>query len=308
MISKNSSVYDTWRHVFFVYPYWIVMAALGWQYVSALIAGRFTKAGAAGAYIGHGIALLALIPAIAWTVRVHPNQYVYFNELVGGIRGAEGKYELDYYYNSSQQQVKWILKDIPRVPGKKPVALSNMGGFGPNSLHNDTSSLGVDYQRFSGTDTRYWDYYMLFPRLLPEGLIKNKAWLPSSATHVVSVDGVPLSAVIKRVDSFDLVAGRAMQEGNLPLAAENLSKVVAKDPRDYNAWMRYGQVLASMNRLPEAVSAFQQVLKLNPEDLQAMEILVKIYGALGDASNAQLMQGRMMEVNTELQESYGEAE
>ena len=30
-------------------------------------------------------------------VRLHPYEYVYFNPLIGGVRGAQGKYMLDYW-------------------------------------------------------------------------------------------------------------------------------------------------------------------------------------------------------------------
>lgn len=308
MVYKNSSVYDTWRHVFFVYPYWVIMSALGWQYVGRLIAGRFTKAGAAGAYIGHGIAVLALIPAIAWTIRVHPNQYVYFNELTGGIKGAEGRYELDYYYNSSQQQIKWMLADAPRVPGKKSLTLANMGGFGPNCLHNDTASLAPDYQSFYKMDTRPWDYYMMFPRLLPEGLVKNKTWLPANAANVVRVDGVPLSAVIKRTDSFDLVAASAAKAGNFAVAADNLAQVVRKDPNNYYGWLNYAGALANLNRLPEATNALLQVTRINPEDIQAWQFLSQVYNATGRTAEAQQAQNRAMELTQERQDSEEGAE
>jgi hypothetical protein len=306
MVYKHSSVYDTWRHVFFVYPYWVIMAALGWQYLSVLIAGKMQKSGAIGGYIGHGIALLALIPAIAWTIRVHPNQYVYFNELAGGIKGAEGRYELDYYYNSSQQQVNWMLKNIPRVPGHKVVVMSNMGGFGPNCLHNDTSSLEPGYLSFSRMDTNPWEYYMLFPRLLPEGLVKNKSWLPSNASNVVRVDGVPLSAVIKRTDSLDIMAARAAANKDFQTAATYLQQLVAKAPNNYFAWLNYANALANLNRLPDCIKALEQVTKLNPEDIQAWSFMAQVQNAAGNAQAAQMAQNRAMELSSEEQEANGE--
>src|ERR1043165_482119 len=182
MIYKHSSVYDTWRHVFFVYPFWVIMAALGWAYLGDMIQARMAKGGEVKQrYIGHALAVLLTLSAIFWTVRSHPNQYVYFNELTGGIRGAEGEYELDYYYNSSQQQLDWLRKNITRTPGKKVSVLANMGGFGPNCLHNDTAYISPSYLSYYRRPTQQWDYYLMFPRLIPEGLVKNKSWLPANA-------------------------------------------------------------------------------------------------------------------------------
>lgn len=42
----------------------------------------------------------------------HPNDYVYFNELVGGLHGAYGDYETDYYYNALKKGDGWFKKNV----------------------------------------------------------------------------------------------------------------------------------------------------------------------------------------------------
>lgn len=59
---------------------------------------------------------LLFLPARHMAVN-HPNDYVYFSELVGGLRGAYGDYETDYYYNSLKKGVvgsrrTWIIRDV----------------------------------------------------------------------------------------------------------------------------------------------------------------------------------------------------
>lgn len=307
MIYKHSSVYDTWRHVFFVYPFWVIMAALGWMYLGNLITEKMAKGGEPKErYIGHGLALLALIPAIIWTVRVHPNQYVYFNEFVGGIRGAEGQYELDYYYNSSRQQVKWLQQQVPRVAGKQTLVLANMGGFGPNCLHNDTAFIATGYLSYYRRATQPWDYYLLFPRLLPEGLVKSKSWLPKNAAHVVSVDGVPLSALVKRTDTSDMAAERALAAKDYVAAANWYAQYVKSNPDDPMALLNYANALAMNNQLPQAVASLQEATKLNPEDYQAWGFLAQVYQAMGNAAAAQDANNRAQSIIAEMQEDSGE--
>ena len=36
----------------------------------------------------------------------HPYEYIYYNQLVGGLNGAYGNYETDYYYVSSDRGFK----------------------------------------------------------------------------------------------------------------------------------------------------------------------------------------------------------
>jgi hypothetical protein len=61
-----------------------------------------------------GIAiLLALAPGVLHIVRFHPYEYVYYNELVGGVRGAEGSFEMDYWCTSYRELVEQLNSDAP---------------------------------------------------------------------------------------------------------------------------------------------------------------------------------------------------
>lgn len=46
-------------------------------------------------------------------IRIHPYQIVYFNELVGGTRGAYRSFDLDYWGQSLQEAASWIHKNLP---------------------------------------------------------------------------------------------------------------------------------------------------------------------------------------------------
>ena len=89
------------RHFLFVVPVFAVLAGVGFdRLLSAMeIYGRAPARGA-----------LAVIAAlIVWNatilVRLHPYQYVYFNPLVGGIKGAARLYDMDYWVNVMPEAV-----------------------------------------------------------------------------------------------------------------------------------------------------------------------------------------------------------
>lgn len=44
----------------------------------------------------------------------HPYQITYFNQLVGGIKGAYGKYDLDYWGSSQKRAMAWLNEHAPR--------------------------------------------------------------------------------------------------------------------------------------------------------------------------------------------------
>ncbi|MFZ5692571.1 MAG: ArnT family glycosyltransferase [Pseudomonadota bacterium] len=89
------------RHFMFVLPPLAVLAGIGFDAVlDALSPQRWLAASAAGA--------LALV--FAWNVsvlvRLHPYEYMFYNSLVGGLEGAERRYEMDYWVNMMPEAVR----------------------------------------------------------------------------------------------------------------------------------------------------------------------------------------------------------
>jgi hypothetical protein len=96
VIVKQSTLYDGIRHLLFIVPPIAALAALGWR------AGLESRRP-----VVRLVAILALLAGVAepisFSVRNHPNQAVYFNPLLGGPRGAVGRFELDYWGNCIYQ-------------------------------------------------------------------------------------------------------------------------------------------------------------------------------------------------------------
>lgn len=44
--------------------------------------------------------------------RLHPYEYIYYNSLVGGLPGANGKYETDYWGAGYREAVYWFNKNF----------------------------------------------------------------------------------------------------------------------------------------------------------------------------------------------------
>ncbi len=103
IIYKDATVYSTWRHVLFVYPPFLVLSVYGWE----MMLMHKNK-------IFQLVALLVIVTlglkTEFWMIKNHPYQYLYYNELVGGVKGAYGKYELDYWTQSPKEAIEWILE------------------------------------------------------------------------------------------------------------------------------------------------------------------------------------------------------
>lgn len=280
MIYKKSSVHDTWRHLFFIYPFWVTMAAMAFP-----LLGRFIK-NEKLRWIPVGIALAGMIPTIIWTIRTHPNQYVYFNETVGGVKGAFGYYDIDYYQNSSLQCAQWVRAHAKRLPDRKIVIASNMQGF-DHYLGKDTSWIRWYYVRYNDRHRKEWDYYIGYSRYVSAEQLQSGHWPQPNAVHVVEVDGVPLTAVLERKSLTGVNAYDALVNNQFVLAVKQYEEYVQADPYDENAWINYAAALASMRDLDQAIVACQKAIALDPGRADFYQILANVYAAKGDQMNAQ---------------------
>jgi hypothetical protein len=100
--------YDCARHFLFVLPPIAVAAGV--------VADKLLDH--ARAPLARGAVAASLIAGIgsqvATMVTLHPHEYVYYNELVGGVKGAEDKFELDYWGNSYAEAVHELTKYLER--------------------------------------------------------------------------------------------------------------------------------------------------------------------------------------------------
>jgi hypothetical protein len=103
VIILKSPVYDAWRHVFFVYPAFIIIVLYGLQYLYMEVKKKMIFMFVLTLVIGFNLTLL---------IYLHPYQNVYFNFLAGkDMKNVKENFELDYYGVSSKQALEYILKN-----------------------------------------------------------------------------------------------------------------------------------------------------------------------------------------------------
>jgi hypothetical protein len=296
MIYKHSTVYDTWRHVFFVYPFWVIMGAIGVGMI-----GGFIKT-SARSWVPQAIAVAGLLPAIVWTFYSHPNQYVYFNELAGGIKGAFGYYDTDYYQNGGLQAANWIIKNAPPVNGRKIIVKSNLSGI-EHYFSADTARFAASYGRYNERSTFDWDYFITYPRYVPAEVLQQDKWPPANAVYKVEVKGVPLMAVLQR-KSNECVAGyEAVRNNNFPLAVEKYGAFLQKDQSDDVPFYMYSMALANTGQIDPAVAAAKKAAEMDPSNIEYLQLLARLYQAKGDMQNAQATANRANELIMAQQEN-----
>jgi hypothetical protein len=143
--------YDCIRHFTFVLPVAAAIAGLTLNHILSVVrrygvAARGAFAAVLLSYLGwHG----------AFMAELHPDQYVYYNQLVGGVDGAQNRYELDYWGNSYREAVKRLaayLQDEEEKTGVyKPYKVfvcaegSSAAYFFPKTLKLATNAREADF-------------------------------------------------------------------------------------------------------------------------------------------------------------------
>jgi len=99
------------RHFTFVVPPLAVLAGIGCDaLIAALARWRAPAAVAAGLAVGAGLLWNAVT-----LVRLHPYEYLFYNQLVGGLPGATGRYATDYWTNSMPEAVRALEALLTRA-------------------------------------------------------------------------------------------------------------------------------------------------------------------------------------------------
>jgi len=87
-ISMHVNLYNNLRQLFFIFPPLFLVAGLGLDWLLARIQRpnfRFL------------VLFLILLPGLYANIMLYPYQYIYYNQLIGGVHGAYRVYELDYW-------------------------------------------------------------------------------------------------------------------------------------------------------------------------------------------------------------------
>ena len=114
-------LYDGIRHVLFVIPPLAVLAGVTVASFVAWARPRWARVAVAAALT----ASVVVTAADMW--RLHPYESVYFNRSVaGGLHGAFGRFETDYWGQSYKEGVEWLAANYERAkPGRTRVANCN---------------------------------------------------------------------------------------------------------------------------------------------------------------------------------------
>lgn len=117
-VVANVTSYDGIRHVLFAVPSLAVVSAFG----LTMLLKRLHTRPVFGSLVGLAVAI-SFIAVLRTMVGLHPNQYVYYNRFVGGLSGAAGQFETDYWGNSYAEALRLLAARLERKrsPTRVPI-------------------------------------------------------------------------------------------------------------------------------------------------------------------------------------------
>jgi hypothetical protein len=175
------TLYDSIRHMYFIVPPIAVLAAAGWDLMLAS-SRRHVALAAAGALA------IGLAEPLLFQIRNHPNQTVYFSPIIGGPRGAFGKYDMDYWGNCVLQAMHWSAEQAERA--RMPLVITADAWEIAVVDKLRFQSLAFSLQRHGGA---HLDIRLLKgSRRAVLGMSAN----PDIVHRVTTADGTPLCVVI----------------------------------------------------------------------------------------------------------------
>jgi hypothetical protein len=115
VILMRAVVYDGWRHLFFIYPAFTLVAVAGVKWTVTWVERTLTTRGAIMAK-GIGAALVALNLAMVggFMIESHPYQNVYFNRLAGrDLAHIKQRFEMDFWGLSYLEALRFVMIHNP---------------------------------------------------------------------------------------------------------------------------------------------------------------------------------------------------
>ena len=166
-------LYDNFRQVIFILPPIFLIAGVAFSKIKQPV---------------WQIALIALVilPGIGDGIRLHPYEYIYYNRFIGGVNGAQRRFELDYWATSYREAANYVNHIAP--------ANAYVWVEGPAHIFNSFARRDLKVLDAYEPELEGQEYYFVtISRYNLDEVIAPD----TKIIHTVSVDGAPLTVIKK---------------------------------------------------------------------------------------------------------------
>jgi len=169
------NIYDGIRHYLFLEPILSILACL--VFLDVFQTGLKIK------WLLTALVVLNGFGVVWQMVQLHPYEYTYFNEAIGGLKGAAGKFETEYAGTSYKEATEWLKDHAANDPRR--LYTINAEGSAFQSGHYFSPNM-------RWADFKAADYYIVNTRWNRQSQVD-----PQKVIYVVEREGVPFAYVFK---------------------------------------------------------------------------------------------------------------
>jgi tetratricopeptide (TPR) repeat protein len=258
LIIRKSNLLDDARHLYFVLPSFLSLAAVGWYWLFKSLPGVYR-------WPAIILCSLMMFEPFAFMWRNHPHEAMYFSPMIGGTKGAFKNYEMDYWGISLKAGLNWLDNtDTVLAKGRKTKVRLWYGEQLKIKYYTDKSKhLQYVLAVPSSPD---WDYSLVLPAESKNNASLLANWPPANTIHQILVDDVPLSAIVRN-----------------PLSSIN-SNILQTDiisGTDPNDHMGRGMIYYNTKNYNKAIVEFKLLIAADSTNKTAYNNIVATYNLLG---------------------------
>jgi glycosyltransferase involved in cell wall biosynthesis/tetratricopeptide (TPR) repeat protein len=258
-VYKGSGLYDGWRHFYFIYPTLVISAVLLINFAIEKVNNNAAKL-TIGAIFGLGL----FLPARK-IIAYHPVEYVYFNDITGGLKGNYKVFETDYYMHSTRLCFEALAEKENFKALKDTIVIqTNMIKEVSEYAKLISPYIKVDYSKFENRTEKDYDYGLYMSRFVDFDLLKSDGWPAKNAIVTIERDEVPLTFAIKKAHKGDFKGTVAMKVKNYDEAIAEFESYLKTDPQNEAVLGKLGECYVNVGQNQKAIDVLTEALKLYP--------------------------------------------
>lgn len=197
VIGLNSTLYDGWRQLYFIYPALVLVALVGLEGLFLYTKKHYTLR-----IVVLVLGVINLLNVLRFTISNHPYQNLFFNELVGDLENAKQHFEFDYWGLTFREGLEYIAAhdSSPVIPvffahGHKNNTdiLRDMDKkrFVVAKRPQDAKYILNNYRWYKDRNNYRWDPYVYST--------------PHPKFYSVTVDGISVMTILKPIKDTNLI-------------------------------------------------------------------------------------------------------
>jgi tetratricopeptide (TPR) repeat protein len=295
VIIERSNIYSGWRQFLFLYPPLIIISAAGFSFLLDFLKNRYAK------WIFFAALFILAIHPVRYMMNNKAYFYLYYNQFTGGLKGAFGNYETDYYYTGQTEASEWLINYLKT---KNIDSARVMATFSVDWQFRNIPSVKTLYCRNEERSQNDWDYAIITNRYIPPFELKKGSWPPSNAIYTVYAGSVPICAVLERTTKQDYSGYKSLEEGRSSEAVQHFNEALKIDNSDEMIFYNFARALYNEGEFVKADSALRKGLQINPFCEPILMYLGNISAFRKDTANAVKYFEELIKVNRKYFDAY----